>query len=232
MHSSVNVRVVNSQQLKFNAVNGQSPENQRGQQSKHWKELVKVWLRGHSHDYRVYGSDTPLATPWCGQELIVKLSPHVHTEHTSVRLTHTRPNDYSSGDYKTIVYCITGACGSGLRTQLKHSHTNDKASSLLAVEAVVPRLPHRDGTNSCRGPGDHLGDHPAYVRYMHPLMDNWTVRCEWIFNLCTGAFNHVLLKRACPPRSMVATGNQGNDIVHSPWERRFLYSECAIVLWG
>ena len=35
MHSSVNVRVVNSQQLKFNAVNGQSPENQRGQQSKH-----------------------------------------------------------------------------------------------------------------------------------------------------------------------------------------------------
>jgi len=53
-----------------------------------------------------------------------------------------------------------------------YNHTNDKASSLLAVEAVVPCLPHRNGTNSCRGPGDHLGDHPAYVRYMHTLIDN------------------------------------------------------------
>ena len=33
-YTSVNVCIVNSQRLKFNAVNGQSPENQQGQQSK------------------------------------------------------------------------------------------------------------------------------------------------------------------------------------------------------
>jgi len=41
-YTSVNVRVVNGQQLKFNAVNGQSPVNQCGQRSKRLKELVKV----------------------------------------------------------------------------------------------------------------------------------------------------------------------------------------------
>jgi len=41
-YTSVNVRVVNGQRLKFNAVNGQSPENQCGQQSKHQKGLIKV----------------------------------------------------------------------------------------------------------------------------------------------------------------------------------------------
>jgi len=56
-YTSVNVHVVNSQQLKFNAVHGQSPENQCGQWSKHQKELVKVLTCGPSHDYRVYGSD-------------------------------------------------------------------------------------------------------------------------------------------------------------------------------
>jgi len=33
-HTSVNVHVVNGQWLKFNTVNGQSPENQHGQWSK------------------------------------------------------------------------------------------------------------------------------------------------------------------------------------------------------
>ena len=45
MHPSVsyvNVCVVNVQWLKFNTVNGQSPENQRGQWSNTRKELVKV----------------------------------------------------------------------------------------------------------------------------------------------------------------------------------------------
>jgi len=41
-YTSVNVCAVNSRRLKFNAVNGQSPKNQRGQQSKRQKELVKV----------------------------------------------------------------------------------------------------------------------------------------------------------------------------------------------
>jgi len=46
MHPSVYLRkcelVVNCQWLKFNAVNSQSPENQRGQWSNAQKELVKV----------------------------------------------------------------------------------------------------------------------------------------------------------------------------------------------
>jgi len=33
MHFSVNVHIVNGQQLKFNAVNGQSSKNQHGQRS-------------------------------------------------------------------------------------------------------------------------------------------------------------------------------------------------------
>ena len=34
LYTSINVHIVNGQRLKFNPVNGQSPENQRGQQSK------------------------------------------------------------------------------------------------------------------------------------------------------------------------------------------------------
>jgi len=40
-YTSVNVRVVNSQRLKFNAVNGQSPVNQHGQQSNAEKSCSK-----------------------------------------------------------------------------------------------------------------------------------------------------------------------------------------------
>jgi len=40
MHSSVNFRkCAHSEQLKFNAVNGQSPENQHGQ----WSNAEKSW---------------------------------------------------------------------------------------------------------------------------------------------------------------------------------------------
>ena len=42
LYTSINVCVINGQWLKFNAVNGQSPKNQHGQQSKCQKELVKV----------------------------------------------------------------------------------------------------------------------------------------------------------------------------------------------
>ena len=56
----VNVHVVNGQWLKFNAVNGQSPENQCGQWSNTQKELLKVLTCSRSRDYRVYGDDTPL----------------------------------------------------------------------------------------------------------------------------------------------------------------------------
>ena len=41
-YTSVNVRIVNGQLLKFNAVNGQGPKYQRGQRSKCRKELVKI----------------------------------------------------------------------------------------------------------------------------------------------------------------------------------------------
>jgi len=51
LYTSVNVHLVNSQWSK--------PENQRGQQSKCQKELVKVLTCGRSCDYRTYGSDTP-----------------------------------------------------------------------------------------------------------------------------------------------------------------------------
>jgi len=59
-YTSVNVRVVNGQWLKFKAVNGQSPKINmvNGQM------LVKVLtLRSQLCDYRVYGSDTPLIKP-------------------------------------------------------------------------------------------------------------------------------------------------------------------------
>jgi len=45
-----NIRAVKSQWPKIRVVNGQTAK----------KELVKVLTRGHSCDYRVYGSDTPL----------------------------------------------------------------------------------------------------------------------------------------------------------------------------
>ena len=57
---SVNTHIANGQQLKFNAVNSQSSETQHGQQTRQQKELVKVLTCGHSHDNRVYESDTPL----------------------------------------------------------------------------------------------------------------------------------------------------------------------------
>jgi len=59
-YTSVKVRVVNSLWLKFNAVNGQSPKISvvNGQNAK--KSWSKFWPCGHSCDYRVYGSDTPL----------------------------------------------------------------------------------------------------------------------------------------------------------------------------
>ena len=63
MHSSIYFRkcvcVINSQQLKFNAVNGQSPTNQHGQRSNAEKSWAKFCSR--SHDDRVYGSDTLIA---------------------------------------------------------------------------------------------------------------------------------------------------------------------------
>jgi len=44
LYTSVNVRVVNGQRLKFNPVSGKSLENERGQQSKRRKELVKTLI--------------------------------------------------------------------------------------------------------------------------------------------------------------------------------------------
>jgi len=60
VYTSVNLRVVNGQQLKFNTVNSQSPRNQHGQWSNIKEELVKVLTCGRSCDYWVYGSDSPL----------------------------------------------------------------------------------------------------------------------------------------------------------------------------
>jgi len=45
------VHIVNSKRLKFNAVNGQSPENQCGQWLNTEKELVKVLTCSCSCDY-------------------------------------------------------------------------------------------------------------------------------------------------------------------------------------
>ena len=47
------VEIQHGQWLKFNAVNGQSPKNQRGQRSKCRKELVKVLICSRSRGYRV-----------------------------------------------------------------------------------------------------------------------------------------------------------------------------------
>ena len=59
--SDVNVCIVNGQRLKLNTVNGQSPENQHGQQSNAEKSWSKSWPScGHTCGYGVYGSDTPL----------------------------------------------------------------------------------------------------------------------------------------------------------------------------
>jgi len=41
LYTSINVRIVNGHWLKFNAVNGQSPENQRGQ----WSNAKKNWSK-------------------------------------------------------------------------------------------------------------------------------------------------------------------------------------------
>ena len=60
-YTSVNVRVVSGQWLKFNAVNGQSLKISvvNGQNAENsWS---KFWLCGRSCDYRVYGSDIPLS---------------------------------------------------------------------------------------------------------------------------------------------------------------------------
>jgi len=62
-YTSTNVHVVNSQWLKFKAVNGQSPKNQRCQRSKAEESLVKVLTFIHNLDYRLHGSDTPLHQP-------------------------------------------------------------------------------------------------------------------------------------------------------------------------
>ena len=43
LYTSINVRVVSSQQLNFNTVNGQSPEHQCGQQSNTEKSWSKLW---------------------------------------------------------------------------------------------------------------------------------------------------------------------------------------------
>ena len=56
-YTSVNVRVVNGLLLKFNAVNGQSPEISMVNGQNSWS---KFWPCSRSCDYRVYGSDTPL----------------------------------------------------------------------------------------------------------------------------------------------------------------------------
>ena len=61
--SDVNVCIVNGQQLKLNTVSGQSSENQCGYQSNAEKSWSKSWPTcscGHTCDYGVYGSDTPL----------------------------------------------------------------------------------------------------------------------------------------------------------------------------
>ena len=50
-YASVNAHVVNGQRLKFNAINGQSPEI-----SVVNSQTLK--MAGQSHDYRVNGSDT------------------------------------------------------------------------------------------------------------------------------------------------------------------------------
>ena len=70
MHPSVYLRkcelVVNCQWLKFNAVNSQSPENQRGQWSNAQKELVKVLTSmaiesmGVLYDIPIISTDTPV----------------------------------------------------------------------------------------------------------------------------------------------------------------------------
>ena len=70
MHSSVNVHTVNSQQLKFNAVNVKAPEISVVN-SQIPKKLVKVLTCGSSRDYRVYGSDTP-SIRQCSLELNVR----------------------------------------------------------------------------------------------------------------------------------------------------------------
>jgi len=59
-YTSVNVRVVNSQWLKFNAVNSQSPKISMVNGQNTEKSWSKFWPCGHSCDYRVYGSDTSL----------------------------------------------------------------------------------------------------------------------------------------------------------------------------
>ena len=50
-YASVNAHVVNGQRLKFNAINGQSPEISMVN-----TQMLK--MAGQSHEYRVKGSDT------------------------------------------------------------------------------------------------------------------------------------------------------------------------------